>query len=81
MNIADNTDPNSFKDALSDPNKEEWENAMKNEIESLKQNNVWDLVELPKNRKPIGCKWIFKTKFNAVGEIETQGSSCCSRIQ
>ena len=33
-------------------------------------NDVWDLVELPKGAKPIGCKWIFKTKRDSKGNIE-----------
>ncbi|RDX76265.1 hypothetical protein CR513_43765, partial [Mucuna pruriens] len=28
----------------------------------MQDNNVWDLVELHESVKPIGCKWIFKTK-------------------
>ena len=36
----------------------------------MKDNDVWDLVELPKGAKPIGCKWIFKTKRDAKGNIE-----------
>ena len=29
-------------------------------MQSICENDVWDLVELPKQRKAIGCKWIFK---------------------
>ena len=36
----------------------------------MRKNNVWKLVYLPNNRKPIGCKWIFKRKLNAAGQIE-----------
>ena len=43
---------------------------MKNELESLKQHNVWDIVELPAQRKAIGSKWIFKIKTDADGRIE-----------
>ena len=32
-------------------------------------NGVWDLVELPEGVKPIGCKWIFKTKQDSKGNI------------
>ena len=32
-------------------------------------NGVWDLVELPEGVKPIGCKWIFKTKRDSKGNI------------
>ncbi|RVW41020.1 Retrovirus-related Pol polyprotein from transposon TNT 1-94 [Vitis vinifera] len=31
---------------------------------------VWDLVELPHGCKPIGCKWVFKTKRDSCGRIE-----------
>ena len=43
---------------------------MNKEIESLKANKVYDLVELPHNRKTVGCKWVFKRKTNADGSIE-----------
>jgi len=31
---------------------------------------TWDLVELPNGKKPIGCKWVYKTKFQVDGSIE-----------
>ena len=36
----------------------------------MHDNDVWDLVELPEGLKPIGCKWIFKTKRNSKGNKE-----------
>ena len=30
------------------------------EMQSIRENDVWNLVELPKQRKAIGCKWVFK---------------------
>ena len=36
----------------------------------MKENGVWDLVELTKGAKPIGCKWIFKTKRDLKGNVE-----------
>jgi hypothetical protein len=44
--------------------------AMLEELNSMRKNKVWELVSLPNNRKPIGCKWIFKRKLNAVGQVE-----------
>jgi hypothetical protein len=35
---------------------------MHDEMESLEKNGTWDLVKLPKEKKPIRCKWIFKRK-------------------
>ena len=43
---------------------------MQNEFNSLQQNNVWELCELPKGRKAVGCKWVFKRKYNVDGNVE-----------
>ena len=43
---------------------------MEDEMKSMKNNDVWDLVEFPKGTKPIGYKWIFKTKRDSKGNIE-----------
>ena len=36
----------------------------------MQDNKVWELVPLPEGAKPIGCKWIFKTKRDANGNVE-----------
>jgi len=43
---------------------------MKEKINSMKHNGVWDLVELPKDCKRVGCKWVFKTKRDSHGNLE-----------
>ncbi|KAJ0881528.1 putative RNA-directed DNA polymerase [Helianthus annuus] len=43
---------------------------MNNEMEALYRNNTWVVVDLPKGRKPIGCKWVYKIKYKANGEAE-----------
>ena len=47
-----------------------WYNVMKDEMSSMRCNDVWDLVELPNGAKVIGCKWVFKTKQDSLGNIE-----------
>ena len=37
---------------------------------SLHKNDVWELVELPKDRKAVGSKWVFKLKTDADGSVE-----------
>ena len=39
-------------------------------MESLQTNKVWDLVELPKDRRVVGSKWVFKAKRSADGTVE-----------
>ena len=63
-------DPINFQQALQSSNSHKWINAMEEEIKSMKDNDVWELVELPSGVKPIGCKWIFKTKRDSQGRIE-----------
>ena len=36
----------------------------------MASNRVWDLVELLDGIKAIGCKWVFKTKKDSLGNIE-----------
>ncbi|PNX83210.1 retrovirus-related Pol polyprotein from transposon TNT 1-94, partial [Trifolium pratense] len=47
-----------------------WKIAMDQEIESIKNNDTWQLTTLPKGPNAIGVKWIYKTKYNEKGEIE-----------
>jgi hypothetical protein len=49
---------------------DEWRNAMEEEYESIMKNNTCELTELPKHKKPIGCKWICKSKFKSDGSID-----------
>lgn len=42
---------------------------MDEEIVAIERNNIWDLVELPKGKKTIGVKWVYKTKLRENGEI------------
>ena len=43
---------------------------IKDEMSSMPQNKVWDLVNLPESCKPIGYKWVFKAKHNSRGKVE-----------
>ncbi|GJZ21031.1 ribonuclease H-like domain-containing protein [Tanacetum coccineum] len=63
-------EPTSYIEALKDNN---WVEAMNNEIEALNKNNTWSICVLPPGRKPIGCKWLFKIKYKASGDIERLG--------
>jgi len=39
-----------------------WKDAMMKNMSSLYKNNTWELSELSKSKKAIGCKWVFTKK-------------------
>ena len=51
------------------PDFDRWLEAMKSEIESMYENRVWTLVDLPNDRQAIEHKWIFKRKTDADGSV------------
>ena len=53
------------------PDKDKWLTAMEQEMESMYSNSVWELVDLHKSVRPIGCKWIYKKKRGVDGKVET----------
>lgn len=55
-------DPQTFKDAMTSVDRDAWMTAMKKEMESLIEKDVFDLVPLPKRKKAIGCRWAYRTK-------------------
>ena len=63
-------DPPTYKKALESNESEKWIDAMKDELNSMAQNEVWDLVQLPHGSKSIGCKWIYKVKRDQKGNIQ-----------
>ncbi|GKC58706.1 ribonuclease H-like domain-containing protein [Tanacetum coccineum] len=44
--------------------------AINEEMKALHKNETWDITNLPPGRKPIGCKWIYKTKYKSTREIK-----------
>jgi len=65
--VSSHVEPKSYEKAVK---KEEWRNAIKNEIEALNMNETWSITDLPPGKRSIGCKWVYKLKFNADGKIE-----------
>lgn len=58
----DCNEPRSYEEAMRSKDSEKWNARMDDEMESLRKNRTWDLVDLPKGKKTIGCKWIYKYK-------------------
>jgi hypothetical protein len=43
---------------------------VKDELKLMSNNQVWDLVEIPKGAKIVGCKWVYKTKHDFKVNVE-----------
>ena len=54
--LSIDNDPVSFDQAMSGENSDKWLMAMKEELKSMDDNNVWEMTELPKDSKRVGCK-------------------------
>jgi hypothetical protein len=63
-------DPSSYEEAMSRPDAFKWQEAMEDEMKSMSTNRVWDLEEIPKGAKTVGCKWVYKIKYDSKGNIE-----------
>uniref|UniRef100_A0AAV1UYL3 Uncharacterized protein n=1 Tax=Peronospora matthiolae TaxID=2874970 RepID=A0AAV1UYL3_9STRA len=57
--------PKTFKSAMESNNAVKWKEACDSEIDSLRKNKTWQLVQLPKGRKTIGCRWVFRVRENS----------------
>lgn len=68
-NVSRPEDPCNIEEAFSSPQSVEWQKAMTEELHSLEEMQTWSLTELPKNKQAIGCKWVFKTKLDAMGNV------------
>ncbi|CAA7036895.1 unnamed protein product [Microthlaspi erraticum] len=68
--LYDDLEPISVQEALFCPNSNEWNDAVGEELESLRENHVWDFVDLPPERRAIGNKWILKIKCKADESID-----------
>nr|GEU84630.1 hypothetical protein [Tanacetum cinerariifolium] len=69
--LGDFSEPANYNAALLDPESDKWLDAMNVEMQSMKDNEVWDLVDLSSNSKTIGSKWLFKKKTDIDSALHT----------
>jgi hypothetical protein len=63
-------DPASYKEVVMSENLKKWLETMEDELSSMSSNGVWDLVEISDGAKKVGCKWVYKTKYDSKGKIK-----------
>ena len=62
MLLTDGGEPESYEEAIEDEHKNEWNDAMKDEMESLHANHTFEFVKLPKGKTELKNKWVYKIK-------------------
>ncbi|KAG8488618.1 hypothetical protein CXB51_016586 [Gossypium anomalum] len=71
LNVAEdidaNREPSNYSEAISCKDSEKWMFAIQEEMESLHKNRTWDLLKLPKDKKVVRYKWVFKKKEGTPG--------------
>ncbi|CAI7898279.1 unnamed protein product [Closterium sp. NIES-54] len=63
------SEPKTLAEALSGPDAEKWKQSVKEEYDSLLENETWELCELPPGKKAISSKLIFRHKYGPDGEL------------
>ncbi len=66
VKVIQEVEPTCFEQAVGNL---KWDNAMDEKMATLDANAIWELVALPKDKKAIGCKWVYKVKHNANGSV------------
>ena len=62
--------PQSVLEAMQGLHSEKWKRAMESEMDSLKENGVYEIVDRPAGKKVVKSKWVFRVKTNELGEVE-----------
>nr|GEV22220.1 hypothetical protein [Tanacetum cinerariifolium] len=70
--LGDLNEPNNYKAALLDPESDKWVDAMKAKMQSIKDNQVWCLVDLPSNLAKVYTQTYevdYKETFSPIADI------------
>ncbi|KAG8479817.1 hypothetical protein CXB51_029556 [Gossypium anomalum] len=59
-------EPSSYEEAARDRS---WKKAIEAELEMIRKNETWNLVDRPDQKKVMGVKWVFRAKFNSDGSL------------
>ncbi|GJX03559.1 retrotransposon protein, putative, ty1-copia subclass [Tanacetum coccineum] len=63
----DTHEPLTYQEAVACEDSSKWKAAMEEEMDSLRKNKTWELVDHPAGQKLVSCKWLFKIKEGIEG--------------
>ena len=64
-------EPNHYKDAMKDPDRDAWKAACDLEMKKLRERNCWSVkrADIPKGTRVMGSRWTFKYKRDETGAL------------
>ena len=65
VTLTDGGEPECFEEAMESEEKQNWLEAMQDEMKSLHDNHTYDLVKLPKGKRSLENRWIFRVKHES----------------
>ena len=64
---SDPNSPETYEEAMTSPDKENWEKGIRKEFENIREKEVWKKIaktDMETAKKPFGTRWVFKLKDN-----------------
>jgi hypothetical protein len=62
--------PQTYEEAMRSPEAPFWKAACDAELASIKQQQTWSLGNIPRNRRPVKCRWVFAKKYDRHGNVK-----------
>ncbi|KAL2248336.1 UNVERIFIED_CONTAM: Retrovirus-related Pol polyprotein from transposon TNT 1-94 [Sesamum indicum] len=66
--LFDCGEPECYAEAVNDVHKSKWELAINDEMNSLKKNDTRELCQLPKGKKALQNRWVYRIKEESDGK-------------
>jgi hypothetical protein len=67
--LMENDEAMTYREAMKGPDSDKWLEAMESELNSMHDNQVWNLVDPIEGVRPVDCKWTFKKKLDMDGNV------------
>lgn len=67
LTVSSHIEPSTYHEAQKS---QAWCTAMQNELDAMATNNTWTVTPLPPGKHTVGCKWTYRIKYDANGNVE-----------
>lgn len=67
--VEDMSDELTIKEALEGPEREQWLEAVRDELQCFDDNNAWELADAPKDNTIVQCRWVLRKKYDSENKV------------